>query len=868
MTRLIIFCICSICWVALASPLLKAQPAFPGFHDSLFSTYYQQRQSHFQLLPSGKGDIIFAGNSITDGAEWVELFNHPAIKNRGISGDNSAGILHRLESIVRNKPDKIFLMIGINDLGKGISPDSVFRNIRYAAEYIRSKTPATRLFVQSILPVNPVFGKFMGQSGKTKQVSATNQLLQAQAIELGYTYIDLHPHFTNDSGFLDSRFTNDGLHLSGRGYQLWKHLVFPYVFDLGAVPGLIPKPQNLLWTQGRFPLYICNTIQLQDSSLARFGRKLAEWLPAKNGNVITKISPSPGQPVIQISLGAVPAGFNEQEAYKLRVNNNLIQLTANTAHGIHNGLQTLRQLMRDGAFVNNCEITDWPVFNWRGYMIDVGRNYMPVDLLKQQIDVMSGYKMNVFHFHATEDIAWRIAIDRYPELTAPENMLRNKGLYYSGEEILDLVDYCNERFITFVPEIDMPGHSDAFKRALKYPMQSDSGLAMVKQILHEFCQTYPVPYIHIGADEVKISNPSFIPEVTKLIESYGKKVIGWQPGGNFSNSTIRQLWADDKTHLADGGKFQFIDSRQLYLNHMDPLEAVTTIFNRQIGDTTHGTAGILGGTLCVWHDRSVASPADILRMNPVYPGMLAFAERSWIGGGEKGWITNISDGNEKEFAGFEERLLNHRKLYFSHLPFPYVKQSQLRWKLFGPYPNDGDLQKKFGPGEPAWEAGTANPVHEVSGGTVVLRHWWAPLIKGAIAQPVENSTWYAVTKLWSPVEGTAGVWIGFNNISRASATDSPPANEWDRKYSRVWVNGKMIHPPQWKRPGQKGHPEIPLTDEGYEYRAPSQIALKKGWNTILVKLPVGSFKGTDWQNPVKWMFTFAPVDDNDMMIQE
>ncbi|HRF25527.1 MAG TPA: family 20 glycosylhydrolase, partial [Chitinophagaceae bacterium] len=80
-------------------------------------------------------------------------------------------------------------------------------------------------------------------------------------------------------------------------------------------------------------------------------------------------------------------------------------------------------------------ITDWPAFSWRGYMIDVGRNYIEMNLLKQQIDVMATHKLNVFHFHATEDIAWRIAIKQYPQLTSPEFMLRNKGMYYSEDEI-------------------------------------------------------------------------------------------------------------------------------------------------------------------------------------------------------------------------------------------------------------------------------------------------------------------------------------------------------------------------------------------------------------------------------------------------
>src|SRR5690606_36926055 len=111
-----------------------------------------------------------------------------------------------------------------------------------------------------------------------------------------------------------------------------------------------------------------------------------------------------------------------------------------------------------------------------------------------------------------------------------------------------------------------------------------------------------------------------------------------------------------------------IDSRHLYLNHMDPLEAVVTIFNRKIGDRDRADASVLGGTLCMWHDRAVRDERDILTMNPVYPGMLAFAERLWNGKGRSGWVANISDGDEPAFKAFEDRLLDHKKIYFGGKP--------------------------------------------------------------------------------------------------------------------------------------------------------------------------------------------------------
>ena len=103
--------------------------------DSLFSTYYHQRATHFRTLPKTKNDILFLGNSITDGAEWRELFADNQVKNRGISSDISAGVVNRIDEIALRKPAKVFLMIGINDLSRNISTDSVFKNITRIASY-------------------------------------------------------------------------------------------------------------------------------------------------------------------------------------------------------------------------------------------------------------------------------------------------------------------------------------------------------------------------------------------------------------------------------------------------------------------------------------------------------------------------------------------------------------------------------------------------------------------------------------------------------------------------------------------------------------------------------------------------------------
>lgn len=624
---------------------------------------------------------------------------------------------------------------------------------------------------------------------------------------------------------------------------------------------LIPLPQKMVLNAGAFELKSTKAI-VAGKTLLKEAKELQSYLKGLGLNIPVKGALKNG-PAIVLQLGKIKAATNVDEAYHLVVTPKRIVITGQSNAGVYYGLQSLMQLAANGSSIKACNITDWPAFAWRGYMIDGGRNFMPMNLLKQQIDVMARYKLNVFHFHFTEDIAWRLESKLYPQLTDPETMLRNKGAFYTAHDLKELISYCKDRHITLVPEIDMPGHSAAFKRAMKTDMQSDSGLVIVKNIIKEFCQTYDVPYLHIGADEVKITNKDFLPEVSSSVEKLGKKVIGWEPGGNFTESTIRQLWMEGATQVSRNKNIKYIDSRHLYINHMDPLESVVTIFNRRICNLDQGNEAALGSIICTWPDRRVNKPEDVLIQNPVYPAMLAFAERSWRGGGIAGWVANIgAPGTDAAlaFSEFEARLVTHKARYFAKLPFPYVKQSDLHWKLYGPFKNEGILTKIFTPENGAFDMEKEPAAISAVGGTLILRHWWAPVVKGLLSDPQENTTWYAATRIWSDEDGNKDFWIGFNNLSRSYASDTPNQGTWDNRNSQVLVNRQLIAPPVWKQGGAKGDMELPLIDEGYEYRKPSSIALKKGWNKVLIKLPVGSFKGADWKNPQKWMFSFVQVN--------
>ncbi len=193
-----------------------------------FGTYYNQRRTLFELLPDTKKEIVFLGNSITDGGEWIELFNNKHCKNRGISGDVTEGVLFRLDEVTRSKPSKVFLLIGINDLARGISKDSVFAGICKIAENIRSASPKTKVYVQSIFPVNASFGKFENHVNKGAEVLFINAELQKWCSENGFYYVDLYSQLvTPGTDLLNPEFTNDGLHLLGDGYLKWAETVKP-----------------------------------------------------------------------------------------------------------------------------------------------------------------------------------------------------------------------------------------------------------------------------------------------------------------------------------------------------------------------------------------------------------------------------------------------------------------------------------------------------------------------------------------------------------------------------------------------------------------------------------------------------------------
>lgn len=562
----------------------------------------------------------------------------------------------------------------------------------------------------------------------------------------------------------------------------------------------------------------------------------------------------------------------QEEAYHLSITRKGILLEATTPKGMYWGRQTLEQLKytkNKKTWVPQCDITDWPAFRIRGFMHDVGRSYIPVEELKREISLLSRYKINVFHWHLTENQAWRLECKKYPQLNAPENMEREKGKYYTLEEARLLVEFCKQHQVLLIPEIDMPGHSAAFERTFNTDMQSEKGTQILKDIIDEVCATFDVPYLHIGTDEVQFTNPDFVPMMVKYIRDKGKKVISYNPGWNYKPGEIdmTQLWSYR-------GKAQkgipAIDCRYHYANHFDTYADLVAMFNSRIYNQPEGSDDLAGCIVAFWNDRFIDNTPQLLAENNFYPYMLTLAERAWRGGGNcyfDGKGTLLWEDEPEQLAAFKEfehRLLWQKKTWLKEVPFPYVRQTQSEWQITDAFPNGGDLTKVFPPEQQEDSVyqyeGKTYKTRKIIGNGIYLRHVWGTLVPSFYANPQENHTAYATRWIYSPKERKAKLALEFQNYSRSESDLAPRQGTWDYKCSRAWINGKEIMPPVWENTNTERSNEITLKNENYMSRPAIDITLKKGWNKLMLKLPVGKFSSKETRL-VKWMFTAAILDE-------
>ncbi|KAA6309100.1 hypothetical protein EZS27_039345, partial [termite gut metagenome] len=195
-----------------------------------FPHYYDRIEEFRKETPINNKDIVFLGNSLIENGNWSELLHKNLIRNRGIIGDEAMGIYDRLYQILPGKPKKIFLQTGANDVSHDLSTDTIVHRITMIIDKIRAESPETKLYLQSMLPINESFGRYKKLTGKTDMIPAINSRLQSIAETKEIPFINLYPLFIEPgTNILRKDLTSDGLHLEESGYEIWAKALKPYI---------------------------------------------------------------------------------------------------------------------------------------------------------------------------------------------------------------------------------------------------------------------------------------------------------------------------------------------------------------------------------------------------------------------------------------------------------------------------------------------------------------------------------------------------------------------------------------------------------------------------------------------------------------
>ncbi|WP_117884937.1 beta-N-acetylhexosaminidase [Aureibaculum luteum] len=464
---------------------------------------------------------------------------------------------------------------------------------------------------------------------------------------------------------------------------------------------LIPKPVNVNATGSSFEINSNTSIQYQTDELQPIAAYLAEMLrPATGFEIPVKVMDSkPSSDHIFLTL---TDSITSNEGYKLITKESGIVIKANKPAGLFYGVQTLRQLLpasiekgtkiSDTLLVATGTITDSPSYGYRGAMLDVSRHFFGVDDVKRVIDLLSIYKMNRLHLHLSDDQGWRIEIKSWPNLTAhggSSEVGDGEGGFYTQEQYKDIVKYAQDRFITIVPEIDMPGHTNA--ALASYPELNCNGkatelyhgtnvgfstLCIDKEITYKFIDDVfgelaamtPGEYIHIGGDESHVTPlKDFIPFINraqKIVEKHGKKVIGWDEiaHAELLPNTVVQYWSKGENAIkgmGQGAKVLMSPATKAYLDmqydsitpiglHWAAYIEVDEAYNWDLATFEEGISkeNIIGIEAPLWSE-TVETMDDIEYL--VFPRVLGLAEIGWTPTSQRNWDEyKVRLGNHKD----------------------------------------------------------------------------------------------------------------------------------------------------------------------------------------------------------------------------
>lgn len=455
---------------------------------------------------------------------------------------------------------------------------------------------------------------------------------------------------------------------------------------------LIPLPVKVSPAEGTFKLKEDAVIYVsaQSEELLRTGRYLAGMLKPTTGySLFVKVSEKiPGAGNIFLTLGGAQ-GLGD-EGYELNITSKLIRITAQKSAGLFYGIQTLRQLFPkeiESKTVQNVSwlvpagtITDQPVYAFRGAMLDVARHFFkPVDV-KAFIDQMAAFKLNVLHLHLSDDQGWRIEIKAWPKLTeigGSTEVGGGKSGYYTQEDYKDLIKYASERYITVIPEIDMPGHTNAALASYgelncdgkprdlytgtevgfsTFCTDKDIVYKFIDDVVGEIAAMSPGPWFHIGGDESHVTPMEdyipFVNRIQEIVRKHGKQVIGWDEIANadLGVNTVVQYWAEvDNTlkGIEKGAKVIMSPAKRTYIDMQ--YDSTTNLGQHWAGYVEVDSAyawdpatmvqginreNILGVESPLWTE-TIDNMNDLEYM--VFPRLAGHAEIGWTPANQRKW---------------------------------------------------------------------------------------------------------------------------------------------------------------------------------------------------------------------------------------
>ncbi len=461
------------------------------------------------------------------------------------------------------------------------------------------------------------------------------------------------------------------------------------------------------------------SVAVDDEQVMQIASTLKDKINASTGYALTITSSEESNGAGKIEFNLQDDNQLGEEGYRLKIETDNVLLTANKPAGLFYGVQTLLQLLpvqrsqidqNQGFWViPTGEITDYPNFGYRGSMLDVSRHFFGVDVIKKYIDYLAFYKLNVLHLHLSDDQGWRIEIKSWPNLTnhgGKTEVGGGDGGFFTQEQYSEIINYAKDRFIMIIPEIDMPGHTNAALSS--YPELNCDGKApelytgievgfstlctdkeityqFVDDVVKELAELTPGPFIHIGGDEshatAKEDYIPFINKVQDIVNSHGKQMVGWDEvaTATLKENSVAQYWAsEENAKLAAEQNVKVIVSpaKKTYLDmqydsttriglHWAAYIELDSAYNwepTKLVDALDET-NILGIESPLWTE-TVENMEDLEYL--VFPRLIGHAEIGW------------SPASRRDWESYKIRLAKHAST-LDAMGINYYKSALIPW---------------------------------------------------------------------------------------------------------------------------------------------------------------------------------------------